>query len=102
MVEIMIVVMIIGMLATLSYPSYKKSRDSAQRTVCINNLRIIQHAADQYLFERPGLDSISPDDLMGYYSKSQLPECPAHGNYSIIVENGDPRAFCDFGFGHEL
>lgn len=102
LVEIMIVVMIIGMLATLSYPSYKKSRESAQRTVCINNLRVMQHAADRYLFKHPGTATIDPEDLDDYYSKKHIPECPAHGNYSIQVQNGDARAYCDYGFGHEL
>ena len=100
LVEIMIVVMIIGMLASLSYPSYKKSRQNAQRTVCVNNLRVIQHAADRYLFDRPGLTSLDPDDLEDYYKQS-IPSCPAGGTYSIVI-NGDAAAFCDFGDDHEL
>ncbi|MDF3130367.1 prepilin-type N-terminal cleavage/methylation domain-containing protein [Kiritimatiellaeota bacterium B1221] len=101
LLEIMIVIMILGMLATLSFPSYKKSRDNARRTVCINNLRILQHAADRYLFERPGLTEIDPDDLDDYYSHNNRPECPDHGIYSIEI-NGDANAICDYGFGHEL
>ncbi|MGA0333981.1 MAG: type IV pilin protein [Kiritimatiellia bacterium] len=101
LVEIMIVVMIIGLLASLSYPSYKKSRDNAQRTVCMNNLRIMQHALDRYMMENPGITSISPRDLEDYYSKQHIPECPAGGTYSIVV-NEDAMSQCDFGFGHEL
>lgn len=101
LLEIMIVVMIVGMLATLSYPSYKRSRENAQRTVCINNLRVMQHAADRYLFERPGLTEITPEDLDDYYSKKHLPECPSGGVYTIVVD-GDATALCDFGSGHQL
>ena len=101
LLEIMIVVMILGMLATLSFPSYKKARDNARRTVCINNLRILQHAADRYLFERPGLTEIVPADLDDYYSNNHRPECPDHGTYTIEV-NGDANAKCDYGFGHQL
>lgn len=101
LVEIMIVVMIIGLLASLSYPSYKKSRDNAQRTVCINNLRVMQHAADRYLFENPGTTEITPEDLDEYFSNTHIPTCPAGGSYSIEVD-GDALCECDFGFGHEL
>lgn len=100
LVEIMIVVMIIGMLASLSYPSYQKSRQNAQRTVCVNNLRIIQHAADRYLFDHPDITTLAPADLDDFYKQS-APSCPAGGTYSIVV-SGDTNAFCDFGDGHEL
>lgn len=101
LIEIMIVVMIIGMLARMSYPSYKRFRENAQRTVCINNLRIIQHAADRYLFDHPDLTELDPGDLNDFYKQSS-PTCPSGGTYSITLDGGDAHAFCDFGFGHEL
>jgi len=102
LVEIMIVIMIIGLLASLSYPSYKNSRDKAQRTVCINNLRVLQYAADQYLLNDPESTEIPPGALDEYYSREDTPECPSGGTYSLIITNGNAQAYCDFGFGHEL
>ncbi len=39
LVEIMIVVMIIGLLAALAIPVFKKARKDSIKNVCINNLR---------------------------------------------------------------
>ena len=48
MVEVMIVVAIIGILVTLGVPGFIRSRDKARRDTCVNNLRMIENAADQY------------------------------------------------------
>jgi prepilin-type N-terminal cleavage/methylation domain-containing protein len=48
MVEIMIVIAVLGILVALGVPGWLRSRDKARRDVCINNLRMIENAADQY------------------------------------------------------
>ncbi|WFB37098.1 hypothetical protein P3T73_04910 [Kiritimatiellota bacterium B12222] len=96
----MIVIMIIGLLAAISYPSYRKSRDKARRTVCINNLRIIQNSAERYLMENVGVTEIDLLDLTDYFSKNTGPTCPASGNYSITVIDDSSTVTCDFGDGH--
>lgn len=48
LVEMMIVIAILGMLVALGTPGYIRSRDKARRDTCINNLRMIESAADQY------------------------------------------------------
>lgn len=47
LVEIMIVVAIIGLLATLAIPSLLKARNVSRANTCINNLRMIDHAKQQ-------------------------------------------------------
>ena len=54
LVEIMIVVAIIGLLAAIAIPSYLKARETSRRTVCINNLRQIDGAKNQYALEHGG------------------------------------------------
>jgi len=100
-VEIMIVIMIVGLLATLSIPTYQKSRETAQKFVCINNLRLIQDAGDQYLFDHPNLTTLSVSFLHGYMKRGEIPECPLRGAYTIEFTT-ESRATCSNGNGHEL
>ncbi len=48
LVEVMIALAIIGLLLTLGVPGFLRSRNKAWRDTCVNNLRMIEHAADQY------------------------------------------------------
>lgn len=51
LVEIMIVVAIIGLLAAIAIPSFMKARTTSQKNACINALRQIESAKDQYALE---------------------------------------------------
>src|SRR5881397_478173 len=48
LVEIMIVVAIIGLLAAIAIPNFIKSRTTAQKNACINNLRQVDGANQQW------------------------------------------------------
>jgi len=52
LVEIMIVVAIIGLLAAIAIPSFMKARTTSQQNACINNLRQIESAKDQFAIEQ--------------------------------------------------
>ena len=58
LVEIMIVVAIIGLLAAIAIPSFMKARTTAQKNACINNLRQIESAKDQYAIEKGGTNGM--------------------------------------------
>jgi type II secretory pathway pseudopilin PulG len=47
----MIVVAIIGLLAAIAIPNFVRARQTAQTNACINNLRIIDAAVNQYALE---------------------------------------------------
>ena len=51
LVEIMIVVAIIGLLAAIAIPSFIKARTTSQKNACINNLRQIDAAKEQWALE---------------------------------------------------
>ena len=51
LVEIMIVVAIIGLLAAIAIPNFVKARETAQMNACINNLRQIDGAKQQWALE---------------------------------------------------
>src|SRR6478735_2368665 len=52
LVEIMIVVAIIGLLAAIAIPNFVKARQTSQANACINNLRQIDGAIQQYALEK--------------------------------------------------
>ena len=64
LVEIMIVVAIIGLLAAIAIPSFMRARTTSQKNACINNLRQIEAAKDQYALENglTNLAAISTND----------------------------------------
>jgi prepilin-type N-terminal cleavage/methylation domain-containing protein len=88
LVEIMIVVAIIGLLAAIAIPNFVKARATSQANSCINNLRQIDAAAQQFALEKGKKtgDSITyPSDLTPYIklnANNAIPACPAGGNYS--------------------
>jgi prepilin-type N-terminal cleavage/methylation domain-containing protein len=88
LVEIMIVVAIIGLLASIAVPNFVNARKTAQATSCIQNLRQIDGAKQTWALEKgQGQDTVpTSDDLKPYIkldSKNNIPGCPANGTYSI-------------------
>src|SRR5688572_29379652 len=77
LVEIMIVVAIIGLLAAIAIPNFVKARTTAQQNACINNLRQIDGAKQQWALETKQAPDASPDenDVKPYVKT--LPKCPA-------------------------
>ena len=48
LVEIMIVIAIIGLLVAIAIPNFVKARASSQASACINNMRQIDSAAQEF------------------------------------------------------
>jgi prepilin-type N-terminal cleavage/methylation domain-containing protein len=103
LVEIMIVVAILGLLIAIAIPNYVKARANSQANACINNLRQIDGAMQQYAIEnqkKVGDPVNYPNDLTPYIklnSGNQIPQCPANGNYSVSAVGIDPSVLCSLG-----
>ncbi len=88
LVEIMIVIAIIGLLAAIAIPSYVRARADSQANACINNLRQIDSAANQWALEQRKTTGASvnyPTDIMPYIklnTAGSIPPCPAGGSYT--------------------
>ncbi len=87
LVEIMIVVAIIGLLAAIAIPNFVKARTTSQMNACINNLRQMDGAAQQWALEnrKAAADTYALADLNPYIkldANGNLPGCPAGGTYS--------------------
>ncbi len=61
LVEIMIVVAIIGLLAAIAIPNFVRARVTSQTNMCIDNLRMIDNAKQQWALEQgPGGNLAAP------------------------------------------
>ncbi|TAK98367.1 MAG: prepilin-type N-terminal cleavage/methylation domain-containing protein [Verrucomicrobia bacterium] len=106
LVEIMIVVAIIGLLAAIAIPNFVKARKNAQTNACINNLRQIDAAKQQWGLETgaaagstPGSADIQPflgrgsaGSVAGIYCPLSGPGAPLKG-YTLNTLNLAPT--CD-------
>jgi prepilin-type N-terminal cleavage/methylation domain-containing protein len=89
LVEIMIVVAIIGLLAAIAIPNFIKARTTSQKNACINNLRQVDGAIQQWALEnkKDPAATVKFTDISGYLKNSVI--CPAGGttfanSYTIV------------------
>jgi len=91
LVEIMIVVAIIGLLAAIAIPNFVKARTTAQTNACINNLRQIDGAKEQWALEKKkSSGSAVVDTEIESYIKGGAPKCPAGGSYTYNAVDTSP------------
>lgn len=94
LLEIMIVVSFIGLLAGLAIPGLLRARQASQRVRCIDNLRQIDSAKEQWAMENFAAagDNVGEGDLIPYFQRG-YPECPAQGEYTVMPIGQNPQ--CD-------
>ena len=85
LVEIMIVVAIIGLLAAIAVPNFVRARSTSQTNACINNLRQIDGAKQEWALETRQSETAVPThaDLDVYLRRSATADyvaCPSGGN----------------------
>ena len=90
-----------GMLAAVAIPNFVKAREVSQRNACINNLRQINAAKQQWALEKgmPATAMPSQDDLKPYLGRNRFPVCPQGGHYTVGAVN--EQAACSIP-GHSL
>ena len=79
MLELMIVVSIIGLAATIAIPNFIRANSASQRSACISNLYQIRAALGQWTTETraPVGASVQYSDIRVYLRGSMV--CPAGG-----------------------
>jgi prepilin-type N-terminal cleavage/methylation domain-containing protein len=92
LIEIMIVVAIIGLLASIAIPSFVKARQTAQKNACISNLNSIDGAKETWALEskKNNSDACTSADLIPYIKGNAMPQCPAGGSYTINAIGAKP------------
>ena len=104
LVEIMIVVAIIGLLAAIAIPNFVRARATSQANACINNMRQIDAAVNEWALEQGKKTGDGPasltTDLTPYIKlniNSQIPQCPAGGSYTVGTVGAIPQVSCSLG-----
>lgn len=94
-------IIFIPMMMAIAIPNFVKARDTAMQNACINNLRQIDAAKQQWALEnnKTGGDLPTKADLLPYLGNHQFPVCPSGGTYTIGVVTNPPT--CTIS-GHAL
>lgn len=111
LVEIMIVVVIIGILATLGLPAFQQIRMSSQNARFYQDVRVFASAAEMYMLET-GVDPFTnnafgdpatgqlPAGMEGYIKDSNFAGgTPLGGNYDFDNDYADANGNDFFGVG---
>lgn len=91
LVEIMIVVALIGLLATIATPTWVRARTTSQTNTCLNNLRQVEAAKQQWALETKQATNATPlySDISGYLKNSV--SCPAAGTDTTFAGSYEPN-----------
>ena len=94
LVEIMIVVAIIGLLAAIAIPNFVKARTTAQKNGCVNNLRQLDGAKEQFALEakKTSADTVALTDIEDYVKGgASNVKCPADNQaYTVTTIGANP------------
>ena len=98
LVEIMIVVAILAILTSLALPNYLSSGKISAKNVCINNLKQIDGAVEQWALDNSILTGTVPasgqEDRIYSYIDGGRPKCPVGGRYTICEVGANPQVKC--------
>ena len=97
LVEIMIVVAIIGLLAAIAIPNFVKARKTSQVNACLNNLRQIDGAKQQWALEngKAGTDTPVATDIQVYLGRGA-------GSVANVICPVDPSATPAFATSYSI
>ncbi len=93
LVEIMVVVAIIALLASIAVPNFLRARKRSQATRILEDLRIIDSAIDQYAIEnnKAGGANVNWTDIQTYLKKG-----------SVIYNSGGADLLGNFYVGYSV
>jgi prepilin-type N-terminal cleavage/methylation domain-containing protein len=107
LVEIMIVVAIIGLLAAIAIPNFVRARATSQKNACINNLRQIDGAIQQWALENKKsatatVVKASLNQYLGRGTAGEFPSCPSGGAGYTVTDCSTAPTCANSGAGHIL
>jgi len=90
----------LGLMAAIAIPSFTRARTTSQQNACINNLRRLEAAKDQWALESGKTNGtpVTMKDLAPYLKRPEL-NCPTGGRYRLNAVGSN--ATCTQS-GHQL
>ena len=85
-------VFVCGLLLAIAIPNFVKARNVSMENACINNMRQIEAAKNEWALEKgkdPG-DVPTAADLTPYIAGGKFPVCPSGGTYTIGAVSNSP------------
>jgi hypothetical protein len=75
----------VGLMAAIAIPSFVKARSTSQKNACINNLRIMDAAKEQWAMVKHKVDGdeVDPAGVLEYMKGGKMPVCPGGGTYKL-------------------
>jgi type II secretion system protein G len=89
LIELMIVIAIIGILAAMAVPNFKKAREQAREKACYSNIRVLMGAVEMYNMDNSTMmsDVVQSDLISGQYIRTLI-KCPENGDGSEYKATG--------------
>ena len=87
----------IALLAAIAIPNFTMARNTAFSNACVNNMRQIDSATQQWALETGKKDTDAPDPvgIQKYIIGGVMPTCPKGGNYVLAPTVGTtPPVVC--------
>jgi len=85
-------IFVIPLMLAVAIPNFVKARDTAQRNACINNLRQIDAAKQEWALEnhKTATDTPTQAEVAHYLKDGRFPNCPQGGTYTIGANAENP------------
>jgi prepilin-type N-terminal cleavage/methylation domain-containing protein len=102
LIELMIVIAIIAILASILIPNFVKARAQSQHTACCSNVKNIGTACEMYSTENQGHYPNTMTLVTGGGYMQSAPTCPsANSNtvYNTIATNSNPDRYTTYCSG---
>jgi len=82
----------VGLLSAIAIPSFVKARATARGNACINNLRMLDAAKEQWALAKRRQEGDEPveSEALEYVKGASMPICPQGGSYTLNVIGKDP------------
>jgi len=98
LIELMIVVVIIGVLASIAIPKFTSIKEQANEAACRCNMRSLGSAEALYYAQHSVFTSVGNLSGSGVMGNAHLLECPTAGiRYVAVLEDNTYRIPCPDG-----